>query len=317
MTSRVPGRDRLLAIVGPTASGKTGLAMRIADALPVEIIGADSRQVYRRMDIGTAKPTPAELAAVPHHLVDVVDPDDGFSLGQYVFVAKQAIQNVNSMEKLPILVGGTGQYVMAILEGWRVPTAPPDVELRRRLEARLESGGLDSLVAELREMDANAADEIDLRNPRRVIRAIERAAAGHPASGRARRAPPDFDAAIIGLTAPRQQLYERADRRFDEMIESGFVEEVRALLDAGYGPELPAMSGIGYSEIADHLLNGANLAGSLQEAAQRAKYRTHRYIRQQANWYRADDDRIRWFDLDDVDAAVEYAIRWAESHPST
>ena len=313
MSSRAPGRDRLLAIVGPTASGKTGLAMRIAGALPVEIIGADSRQVYRRMDIGTAKPTPAELAAVPHHLVNVVDPDDGFSLRQYIFVAKQAIQNVNSMGNLPILVGGTGQYVMAILEGWRVPAAPPDAELRRRLEARLESGGLDSLVAELRDMDANAADEIDLRNPRRVIRAIERASAGHPASERARRAPPDFDAAIIGLTAPRQRLYERADRRFDEMIEAGFVEEVRALLDAGYGPELPAMSGIGYSEIADHLLNGAELS----EATQRAKYRTHRYIRQQANWYRADDDRIRWFDLDQVDAAVEYAIRWAESHTST
>lgn len=309
MSSRAPGRDRLLAIVGPTASGKTGLAMRIADALPAEIIGADSRQVYRRMDIGTAKPTPAELAAVPHHLVNVVDPDDGFSLRQYIFVAKQAIQNVNSMGNLPILVGGTGQYVMAILEGWRVPTAPPDAELRRRLESR----GLGSLVAKLRDMDANAADEIDLRNPRRVIRAIERASVGHPASERARRAPPDFDAAIIGLTAPRQRLYERADRRFDEMIESGFVEEVRTLLDAGYGPELPAMSGIGYSEIADHLLNGAELS----EAAQRAKYRTHRYIRQQANWYRADDDRIRWFDLDEVDAAAEYAIRWAESHTST
>ena len=307
-------RDRLLAIVGPTASGKTGLALRIADALPSEIIGADSRQIYRRMDVGTAKPTPAELAAVPHHIVDIIEPDDAFSLGQYVSMAKQAIENVNSRGRLPILVGGTGQYVMAILEGWNVPSAPPDAELRRRLEAKLESDGLESLVAELRETDDEAASDIDLLNPRRVIRAIERAVAGYAASERARRTPPDFDFAIIGLTAPRERLYERADLRFDAMIEAGFVEEVRALLDAGYSPELPAMSSHGYSEIADHLLNGADLAG----AAQRAKYRTHRYIRQQSNyWFKATDERIRWFDIGDADAAAEYAVRWAEDKRSS
>ena len=300
------GRDRLLAIVGPTASGKTGLALRIADALPSEIIGADSRQVYRRMDVGTAKPTPAELAAAPHHLVDIIEPDDGFSLGRYVSMARQAIESANARGKLPILVGGTGQYVMAILEGWNVPTAPPDAELRSRLEAKLESDGLDSLVAELRGLDARAASEIDLRNPRRVIRAIERASAGYPASERARRTPPGFDSAIIGLTAPRERLYERADRRFDEMIAAGFVEEVRALLDAGYSPELPSMSGIGYSEIADHLLNGADLS----EAMQRAKHRTHRYIRQQSNWFKREDPRIRWFEVGDAARAAEWAVGW-------
>ena len=258
------------------------------------------------MDIGTAKPTPAELAAAPHHLVDFIEPDDGFSLGQYVSMAKQAIESVNSRGKLPILVGGTGQYIMAILEGWNVPTAPPDAELRRWLEAKLKSEGLESLVAELRGMDAGAASEIDLRNPRRVIRAIERAASGYPASERARRTPPDFDSAIIGLTAPRARLYERADRRFDEMIAAGFVEEVRALLDAGYSPELRALSGIGYSEIADHLINGADLP----DAIQRAKYRTHRYIRQQSNWFKREDPRIRWFEIGDAVGGVEYAVGW-------
>ena len=300
---------RLVAIVGPTAVGKTDMAMRLAQRVPAEIVGADSRQVYRYMDIGTAKPSLEERASVPHHVVDVIDPDDEFSLGQYIPCAFQSIRNANEAGKVPILVGGTGQYVMALLEGWSVPPVPPDVELRSRLEAVLEADGLEALVKELRNADPSAVELVDLRNPRRVIRAIERAASGHVLGARQNRVTPAFDSLVIGLGSQRAQLYARADRRLDSMMASGFLNEVESLLDAGYAPELPALSGIGYSELVDHLVNGAEL----QEAIQRAKYRTHRYIRQQSNWFRPSDKRINWFDVSEIGAAVDFVQAWIES----
>ena len=302
-------RDRLVAIVGPTAVGKTDLAMKLARRVPVEIVGADSRQVYRHMDVGTAKPSLEERASVTHHLVDIIDPGDVFSLGQYISQTKQAIQNVNSIGKVPILVGGTGQYVMALLEGWCVPAVPADPVLRARLEADLAANGIASLVEELRRADPAALEAIDLKNPRRIIRAIERAAAGHPWGSRPDRVEPSFQSTIIGLSADRAHLYARADRRLDSMMENGFLAEVEWLLDAGYARELPAMSGIGYSELADHLLDSVDL----RDAVQRAKFRTHRYIRQQSNWFRASDTRISWFDVSDAGPAIDCAQSWIEA----
>ena len=300
---------RLVAIVGPTAVGKTDMALRLAQRIPAEVVGADSRQVYRYMDIGTAKPSLEERALVPHHIVDIIDPDDEFSLGQYIPCAIQSIRNANEAGKLPLLVGGTGQYVTALLEGWRVPPVPPDVELRSRLEAVFQTDGLDPLVEELKNADPSALEYVDLRNPRRVIRAIERAASGHALGAQPRRTAPEFDLLVIGLGSERAQLYARADRRFDSMMANGFLSEVEALLDAGYAPELPALSGIGYSELVDHLVNGADL----RDAVQRAKYRTHRYIRQQSNWFRPSDRRINWFDVSELGAAIEFAQTWIES----
>ena len=304
-------RDRLIAIVGPTAVGKTDLAMRLAQRMPIEIIGADSRQVYRHMDIGTAKPCLEERAAVPHHIVDIIDPDDEFSLGEYLVRLNNAIKTAKSNRNTPVLVGGTGQYVMALLEGWIVPPVPPNAALRQRLEAELAANGLGPVVDELRTLDPAALDSVDLKNPRRVIRAIERAVAGYPRGAQTERAKPSFESVVIGLGADRAELHSRADRRFDLMMANGFLEEVRELLDAGYAPELPAMSGIGYSELADHLLNCTDL----QESLQRAKYRTHRYIRQQSNWFRASDPRIKWFGPGEVDRAVEYGQSRIESPP--
>ena len=301
-------RDRLIAIVGPTAVGKTDLALRLAQRVPIEIIGADSRQVYRHMDIGTAKPSLEQRAAVPHHIVDIIDPDDEFSLREYIIRSKNAIQTAKSHNTTPVLVGGTGQYVMALLEGWIVPPVPPNAALRQRLEAKLAANGIGPVVDELRALDPAALASVDLKNPRRVIRAIERAVAGYPRGAQAERAKTSFESAVIGLGADRAELHSRADRRLDSMMASGFLEEVRGLLDAGYAPELPAMSGIGYSELADHLLNCTDL----QEAVQRAKYRTHRYIRQQSNWFRASDPRIKWFGPSEVDRAVEYGQSWIE-----
>ena len=300
-------RPRLLAIVGPTAVGKTDLAMRIAARSDVEIVGADSRQVYRHMDVGTAKPPPDQLSAVPHHLVDIIYPDDDFSLGKFLDLSKEAILNANAMGKTPILVGGTGQYVMALLENWNVPLVPPDPVLRRELDDILESQGIDDLLSRLRSLDPDAVERVDAANPRRVIRAIEVASARGPISNAPRRLDPWFESTVISLGMERDALYQRADDRVDRMMDMGFLDEVRSLLAMGYSPDLPSMSGIGYHELADHLLNGADL----YEAVQRTKFRTHRYIRRQSNWFRRDDPRIRWFDPTQLDSAVEYAAKWS------
>ena len=276
--------------------------MRLAPHIPIELIGADSRQVYRFMDIGTAKPTTEDRKRVPHHIVDVIDPDDDFSLGQYIDLVKLAIKNVNGRGNVPLLVGGTGQYVMAVLEGWQVPGISPDYELRARLDSVLAAGGISFLLDELRDLDPAAWEAVDRNNPRRVVRAIERASSGHRWGQQATRVSPKFASTVVGISGDRAEMYDRADRRLDRMMEIGFLEEVEWLLEAGYGPELPAMSGIGYSELADHILNGTDL----HLAVQRSKFRTHRYIRQQSNWFKASDERITWFGLSEIDAAVDF-----------
>ena len=301
-------RPRLLAIVGPTAVGKTELAMRIAAHADVEVVSADSRQVYRHMDIGTAKPTLSQLSAVPHHLVDIIDPDDDFSLGLFLDLSKTAILNVNKAGKCPLLVGGTGQYVMALLENWNVPSVPPDPDLRRELEDLLESQGIDGLLSRLRSLDPGALERVDVANPRRVIRAIEVAAARGSMQDTPRRLEPWFDSAVIGLGMERGALYRRADDRVDRMMDAGFLDEVECLLAMSYGPELSSMSGIGYHELAQHLLEGADLT----DAVQRTKFRTHRYVRRQLNWFRRDDPRIRWFDTSGMEEAVRFAAKWID-----
>lgn len=304
-----PVRPHLLAIVGPTAVGKTDLALRIAARFDAEIIGADSRQVYRHMDIGTAKPTPAQLSAVPHHLVDIIYPDDDFSLGMFLDLSKEAILNANRIGKTPILVGGTGQYIMALLENWNVPVVPPNPELRRELDDTLQSRGIDGLLSRLKNLDPDALNRVDAANPRRVIRAIEVAAAQGSREYAPRRLAPWFDSAVIGLGMERAALYRRADDRVDRMMADGFLAEVERLLAMGYDPDLPSMSGIGYHELADHLLNGADLS----DAVQRTKFRTHRYIRRQSNWFRPNDPRIRWFEPAQSDSAIECAAKWIDS----
>ena len=302
---------RLIAIVGPTATGKTTLAVALARAVDGEIVGADSRQVYRRMDIGTAKPTPEERALVPHHLFDVTDPNEPFSLAQYLGLASAALDDVWARSRQPLLVGGSGQYVWALLEGWTVPRLPPQRELRRSLEeqAARDEGG--ALHRELAQVDPQAAAGIDPRNVRRVIRALEvYRATGRPISFWQEKAPPDWDALIIGLTCPRDVLYRRIDVRVDGMMEAGLVDEVRSLLAMGYGPELPSMSGIGYREMCEHVAGELNLPA----AAARIKTATHRLARQQATWFRRDDERIRWIDVSLGEPFPE-AMRLVESKP--
>jgi tRNA dimethylallyltransferase len=284
---------KLVAVVGPTATGKTDLALHLALAFEGEIIGADSRQVYRGMDLGTAKPTAEQRARVPHWLVDVVDPDEEFGLARYLDLVQAALDDVWLRGRLPFLVGGTGQYVWALLEGWQVPRVGPDWALRRELEERAHREGPQALHAEVAALDPEAARRLDPRNVRRVVRALEvMRRTGRPLSACQARRPPDFSWLALGLELPSEQLYRRIDARVDAMIGEGFVEEVRGLLARGYRPDLPAMSGIGYRQVCQHLAGEL----SLVEAASRIKTETHRFTRHQRNWFRRDDRRIHWID---------------------
>ena len=296
---------KLLVIVGPTGVGKSALAMRLAREFDGEIIGADSRQVYRHMSIGTAKPSDADRAEIPHYLVDSIEPDKRYSLALFLRDAKQSIHNAKSLRgRLPLVVGGTGQYVWGLLEGWQVPEVNPNAKLRETLELRAESEGVEALFEELRRVDAEAAGRVDGRNPRRVVRALEVAlscdAESHVGGGdgeRPRKIPPDYDAMVVGLTMERSALYERIDARIDAQMEAGWLDEVRGLRERGYGLEgskrgTAALSGLGYGELMRHL--DGEMA--LDEAVQRIKYRTHRYARQQYNWFRLGDERVRWLD---------------------
>jgi tRNA dimethylallyltransferase len=283
----------LIAIVGPTAVGKTGLSVRLAEAVGGEIVSADSRQVYRGMDIGTAKATVEQQSRVPHHLVDVVRPDETLGLARFQEMAFAAIHQILARDGIPFLVGGTGQYVMAVIEGWRVPRVPPDEALRRELYGRVEAEGAGSLHAQLSTLDPVAAARIDPRNVRRVVRALEVClATGKPFSVQQTKSPPPYRVLIVGLAMPRPLLYQRIDERVEQMVQAGLEEEVRRLLAQGYGFELPAMSGVGYGQFAPYLRGEVELADVIRDI----KRATRRFVRHQANWFRADDPRIHWLD---------------------
>jgi len=286
--------NRLLAVVGPTGVGKSRLALNLAQAFDGEIVGADSRQVYRYMDIGTAKPGKEEQALAPHHLINIVNPDEGFSLAQYQQLAYRTIEDIEQRSKLAILVGGSGLYVWAVLEGWRIPKVAPDLELRRSLEEKVARVGRDELYHQLAQVDPVAAQRIDPGNARRMIRAIEvYRGVRVPFSQLQLKTKPVFDTLIIGLTMDRVELYRRIDLRVDEMIKLGLVDEVKGLLNKGYDFSLPAMSGIGHKQIGMYLEGKLTLAAAIQ----RIKFETHRLVRHQYSWFRLKDDRIRWFDI--------------------
>ena len=278
----------LIGIVGPTASGKTDLALALAGRLPVEILVADSRQVYRGMDVGTAKPDTAARASVPHHLLDLADPDEGFTVAHWVERARALLPEVARRGSLPMVVGGTGLYVSALLDGHDYAAQPLSPELRAHLGDELAADGLEPLAARLAAADPGVAGQIDLRNPRRVLRALERAEAGGggvaPASE-----PYPGRLALIGISRPREELYRRIDERATQLFASGLLDEVRALLGAGYGPELRPMTGHGYREAARHLAG----EWSLDEAISVTARRTRQYAKRQLTWFRRDP-RIMW-----------------------
>jgi tRNA dimethylallyltransferase len=283
----------LVVIVGPTGVGKTALSIELAETVGGEIVSADSRQIYRGMDIGTAKATPAERARVHHHLLDIVNPDQMLTLAEYQRLAYAAIDDILAREELPFLVGGTGQYVHAVVEGWNVPAVAPHPELRAELEAVAQAEGAEALHRRLADLDPVAAARIDHRNVRRVIRALEVClATGRPISQLQRKTPPPYRIVQIGVTRPRPELYARIDGRVDRMIAEGLVDEVRGLAAAGYNWGLPAMTGLGYAQIGQYLQGEI----SLDEAIALIKRGTRRFVRQQYTWFRLDDPAIRWVD---------------------
>lgn len=290
MPSKAEQISNLLVIVGPTAVGKTALALDLARRFGGEIVSADSRQIYRGMDIGTAKPTREEQSLAPHHLMDIVAPDEPYTLAQFQADAYAAIDGILARGKLPLLVGGTGLYVRAVVEGLRIPRVPPNKELR----AQLARQDRQALFERLRELDPEAAARIDPRNVRRTIRALEVClTTGERFSELGRASPPPYRITQIGLTMSRLELYARIDARVDRMMEQGLVAEVEALVKRGYSWNLPSMSGLGYREI------GAYLRGEVlfDEAVANIKRDTRDFVRRQYAWFRVKDERIQWFDV--------------------
>lgn len=289
-----PSAERpLVVIVGPTAVGKTSISIRLAQVLQGEIVSADSRQIYSGMDIGTAKATALEQAQARHHLLDLVRPDETLSLARYKDLATQTIDEIHGRGGIPFLVGGTGQYIMSIVEGWKIPRVAPNELLRDELYNVAKVEGHAALHTILQSMDPVAAMRIDARNVRRVVRALEVCIiSGQPISELQGKSPPPYNITIMGLSRPRPELYNRIDRRVDLMIDNGLEEEVQGLIAQGIGFELPAMSGVGYGQFKPYFDGQA----SLDEVVQEIKRATRRFVRQQANWFRPGDVRIQWFE---------------------
>lgn len=303
-TAKIP----VIFIVGPTASGKTDAGIRLAKLIGGEIISADSRYLYRGMDIGTAKPSLEERQGIPHWLIDVADPDETWSLSLFQKAADDAIRDIRSRGKMPILVGGTGQYVRAILEGWSIPEGEPDHRLRTALEDWGKEIGAEELYRKLVLLDPDAAAKIEWQNMRRTIRALEVIlTTGKKFSAQRTVKESPYDARIFGMKRERTELYRRIDLRVDLMIRQGLVEETAALLEKGYPETLPSMSAIGYKEICDYLHGKTNL----EEAAQLIKFRTHNYVRRQANWFKPNDPQIRWIDPDAIGSVVFDINNWS------
>jgi tRNA dimethylallyltransferase len=282
----------LILIVGPTAVGKTELAIQLAERLIGEIVSADSRLFYRGMDIGTAKPTREEQARVQHHLIDIADPDEILSLAIFQQKAREAIAGIHTRSKIPFLVGGTGQYIRAVTEGWSPPEVEPDKRLRGELEKLKGEKDIYWLHEELKGLDPLAAEKIDPRNYRRTIRALEVIlTTGRRFSEQRGQSESPYHLITIGLTRPRAELYERVDQRIDMMFANGFLEEVKSLLAKGYSPSLPTMSAIGYRECI-RVVNG-----ELNEEQAKAEIRraTRVFVRRQANWFKESDANIKWF----------------------
>ncbi len=289
---------KLIVILGPTASGKTGLSLKLAKKFGGEIVNADSRQVYKKMDIGTGKVE--NKKGVRHYLLDVVNPDEEFTLAGYKKKAVAAIDHILKRGKTPFLVGGTGLYIQAIVDNLTIPSVPPNKKLRTEFEHELakakelgikkyELRVLEKWFKKLLKLDPCVKDVVDAKNPRRIIRALEIClATGRPFSKMRGKGEPLFHALQLGITMPREKLYKNIDDRVDEMIKDGLIEETKKLLKK-YNPNIPSMSGIGYKEIGDYLGGSYDL----DEAAEKIKFRTHAYARRQMTWFRRGK-RIKW-----------------------
>jgi tRNA dimethylallyltransferase len=301
----------LIAVVGATATGKTAVAIALAEAFDGEVINTDAYQLYRGLDIGTAKVSAEVRQRIPHHLIDIADPDDAMTLARYLDAATAAMEDVWSRGKLPILAGGSGQYVWAIIEGWQVPRVAPDRDLRDELEAFAAAEGAEAVHARLAEIDPEAASRLDPHNLRRVVRALEVVTrTGLPLAACQTRSPVDADVLVMGLRVGREEHYRRLDERAEAMFAAGLVDEVKRLREQGFGEAQPIRGGIGYREVSLHLDGEIDL----DEALRRTKNANHRLVRRQAAWFKESDPRIRWVDAEPgaVEQSVGLIGEWLE-----
>jgi len=305
-----PTLPPLVVITGPTGVGKTEVAVRLASRLRVEVVSADSRQVYRGMDIGTGKPTREQREAVPHHLVDVINPDERYNAALFRKEARAAISAILDRGELPLVVGGTGLYIRALLRGL-LPAPPADPQVRRELKTLLDREGFEALHERLDAVDPEAAKRIHPRDPVRIIRALEihrltGAPLGTPSHWHESR--PEWTVLLVGLTRPRPSLFATLDPRVEGMVARGLREETRRLLDAGYSAALPAMQGIGYR----HFVRVIEGQWSEAEAIRLMKRDTRQYAKRQWTWF-AREPGIRWVDVEaagGVEGAAEQVEKW-------
>jgi len=297
----------LIVVVGPTAVGKTDLAIELARRLNGEIISADSRLFYRGMDIGTAKPSSNEMGGIIHHLIDVAEPDENWSLATFQKRAMELIEDVQKREKMPFLVGGTGQYIHAVVDGWDIPAQEANLALRTVLDDWAREIGTLALYDKLKIIDPEAAIHIEYQNVRRTIRALEVIfLTGYKFSEQRTKGDSPYHYLMIGLNRPRSELYGRIDQRIEAMISNGLIDEARALINKGYDSKLPSLTAIGYREIIGYLEGRM----TLEEAQVQMKRLTRQFVRRQANWFKENDPKIHWFAMaDDVVDRAEELIR--------
>jgi tRNA dimethylallyltransferase len=283
----------LLVIVGPTAVGKTALSLQLAAQFQGEILSGDSMQVYRQMDIGTAKASLTERARIPHHLIDIIDPDTLFSVQAFQRLAQAKIEEIHLRRHLPILVGGTGLYVESITHRYVLPHVPEQPEIRKRWQAYAQTEGKEALHSQLQRVDPLSARRLHANDQRRIIRALEvTEMTGIPFSQWQRRTVSPYHLLWIGLTMPRERLYERINQRVDEMIAAGLVAEVSALWEKGFHPGLTALQAIGYKEVMSYLAGEM----TLPETIASIKKRTRNFAKRQLSWFRRLPE-INWFDV--------------------
>ena len=285
-------KEKVLVILGPTATGKSHCAIEIAKKFQGEIISGDSMLVYRDMNIGTAKPTAEELAAVPHHLVNILPPEAGFSVVDFKEQAQRLITEINGRGHLPIIAGGTGLYIKALLEDYAFNSVSEDSELRQQLTHEAEANGPEALHARLAALDAEAAQRIHPNNVRRVVRALEAALSGEQVNQYGASESP-YNALVIGLEMERAALYERINQRVDLMLAAGLEQEVRELLDHGVSPECQSMQSIGYRQMVWYL-NGSM---DYEQAVDKLKQATRNFAKRQITWYKKMP-YIQWLQLD-------------------
>lgn len=300
----------VLAIVGATATGKSALALALAERLPAEIVNADALQVYRGFDIGTAKPSAADRARVPHHLIDILDPHEIYSAGEFARRARQAIAGIQERGRVPIVVGGSGLYLRALFQGIS-PVPPGDPEVRRRLRERLAAEGLDVLREELARLDPSTAERLAAGDTQRVLRALEVAlGTGRPLSSWIAEQPfgaQGIAAIRVGLTLPRTILYDQIAGRVARMIGAGWREEVAGLLRRGLSPTLPAFQAIGYRQLVRHLEGD----GSLDQAVAEIVKETRRFAKRQETWFRKEPD-VTWFSAQELTRQIPGVIDYAK-----